>query len=510
MYSSKIKEIWENIHSILNINNKTINSMKNKNNILNIPNFKENKDLFIPEDYAQLSDFLVHKFQETSNIFSKFSISDFFSFIYLSNYCTYNEGDLLFSKDDECNSYIFILNGDLNLYTEKDISSKTTINSTIPAGDVYGQLIKDKYNYYIRAKNNISIISILKPNFDELIMSINKRIKTFKPTFIKKFFPNIRIFSDDVINNILTFFERIIFQKYDKILSKGDFNEYIYLIIKGDIGYCLESKSIFINNNIILDDYNYILLEKLSRGEVIGINSALDGIKNDFNCIVLSDEAEFYRISKGDYLFYFGGQISDSALNLKAIGDLQQMAVNKKIDYLKKINIEDIKLMDSIVKNFFIKIPKNDKINFGSMIIYEDPIENVLFEKWKTIKIGLSDFKNKLIGQKKKRMDEIKKSKSDIDNNINFNRKDIGIIKKDQTLSLYRVTKGRLNLKLNSNQMKSLKNVNGLYHININSKDENNGKIKHKKNNNIEKNDDNDLANSSIIKLDEEEEKGEK
>ena len=51
------------------------------------------------------------------------------------------------------------------------------------------------------------------------------------------------------------------------------------------------------------------------------------------------------------------------------------------------------------------------------MIIYEDPIDNVLFEKWKTVKLGLSDFKNKLLGQKKKRIDEVKKNNYDINNN---------------------------------------------------------------------------------------------
>ena len=129
--------------------------------------------------------------------------------------------NLIFSKDEECNSYIFLLDGDINLYSEKDISSKTTIlQNTISAGNIYGHLIKDKHKYFIRARNNISIISILKPNFDELIMIINKRIKTFKPNFIKKFFPNIRMFSDDLIYNNLSFFERIKYQKYDKILVK--------------------------------------------------------------------------------------------------------------------------------------------------------------------------------------------------------------------------------------------------------------------------------------------------
>ena len=496
MYSSKIKELWEKIHSAYNVDNSTINSIKNKNNVLNIPNIKENKDIFTQEDYLQISDFLIHKFEETSKIFEKFSITDYFSFIYLSNFITYKEGDLIFSKDEECNSYIFILNGDINLYTDKDISLSTTIlNNTISAGNIYGHLIKNKYKYYIRARNNISILSIYKANFDELIMSINKRIKTFKTIFVKKFFPSIRIFSDEDIHNILNYFERIKFQKYDKILSKGNYNEYIYLIISGEVSYCLKPKSIF--NNSFLDEYDYILLEKLGRGEIIGINTAIDSLKNTYNCIVLSNEVELYRISKGDFLYYFGGKISDATLNLKSIGDLQDMAVQKKIKYLKGINSEDVNLKNSIENNFSIKIPEKDKICFnkGCLIVFEDPIDNVLFEKWKTIKIGLSDFKNKLIGQKKKRMDESKKI--NFDNDIDKNTKDLGIIKKDQTYSLYRVTKGRLNLKLNSNQMKSLNKLNGLCGIKTN-KDENNKKIKHS-------NDNINNENKSTMKLEEDE-----
>ena len=496
MYSSKIKEIWEKIHTFHNINNPYKNSIKN--NLLKVPDIKENKAFFSPEEYQIISDFIIQKFPDTSKIFSKFSIDDFFSFIYLSNFNTYNEGNLIFSKDDECNSYIFILEGDLNLYSEKDISLNTTIlKSTIAAGNIYGHLNKDKHKYFVRARNNISIISILKPNFDELIMIINKRIKTFKPNFIKKFFPNIRMFSDDLINNILSFFERIKYQKFDKILVKQNYNEYIYLIISGEVAYCLKPKTIFNNNN--LNEYDYILLEKLKRGDVIGINSALGGVKNEYNCIILSDEAEFYRISKGDFFFYFGGIISDSALILKSIGDLQAMALQKKVEYLKKLNYQDINITNSIIDSFCLKIEGNNKINYskGGMIIYEDPIDNVLFEKWKTVKLGLSDFKNKLLGQKKKRIDEVKKNNSDINNNT----KDIGIIKKDQTYSLYRVTNGRLNLKLNNNQLKSLNKLNGLCGINNNNNEDYN-----KINNTKDKNKNNDKYNSkSIIKIDEDE-----
>ena len=466
MYSSKIKEIWEKINS----NYQILNSEKD---LLKFENLKDNKNIFNEEDYHLISDFLINKFPETSKIFSKFSKEDLFSFIYLSKYCSYEKGNLIFSKDEKCNIYAFILNGDINLCNEKDISSKTEIN-TLSSGNIYGHLTRDKNKFFISAKNNVSLITILKSYFDELIISINNRKKSFKLIFIKKFFPKIRIFTNDVINNILTYFERVQFKKYDRILIKDSYNEYIYLIISGEVGYCLKPKKIF--NNDELNNYDYILLEKLQRGELIGINSAINGIKNIYNCIVLSEEADFYRISKGDFLYYFGGKYSDSSLNLKSIGDLQDMAVQNKIKYLKNLISNE---KNFLINNFCIKIPEEEKIIFENacLIIYEDPIENSLFEKWKTIKLGLSDFKNKLLGQKKKRMDEIKKINF---NNNDNNRKEYGLIKKNQNYSIYRVTNGRLNLKLNSNQMKSLNKLNGLCGIkndNKNSKeDDNNSK----------------------------------
>jgi hypothetical protein len=94
---------------------------------------------------------------------------------------------------------------------------------------------------------------------------------------------------------------------------------------------------------------------------------------------------------------------------------------------------------------------------------------NILHENLTNLKTGLSDIKNKLLGQKKKRLelDGFKKINFDMDNN-NTKRKDIGLIKKDQTYSLYRVTSGKLKLKLNENQMKSLNKLNGLCGIKTN------------------------------------------
>ena len=512
MYSSKIKEIWEKIHSNYKINNSVVNSTKIKSNFFNSSLIKDTKGIFTQEDYHIIIDFLTDKFTQTSKIFSKFSKEDIFSFIYLSFFNTHKEGSLIFSKDEDCKSYVFILNGDINLYTEKNVSiDNAALYGSLSAGNVYGDLIKDKHKYYIRAKNEVSMISILKTNFDELIMLINRRIKTFKFFFIKKFFPKIRLYSDDVISNLLQYFERVKYNKYEKVLIKGNYNEYIHLIISGKVSYCLRPKTIINNFNNNLDEYDYILLEQLERGEIFGINSAIKGIKNSYNCMILTDEAEFYRISKGDLFYYFGGRNCESVINLCTIGDLQDMAVKQKVDYLQKLNFQDINIKIDIINKFCIKIPKNEinYINKGCLIIYEDPIVNILYENLKNLKTGLSDIKNKLLGQKKKRLelDDFKKINFDMDNNNNnTKRKDIGLIKKDQTYSLYRVTSGKLKLKLNENQMKSLNKLNGLCGIKMN-KSEEKKKIQKFNDTSINNDDIHDSNEHKDIKLNEEDEK---
>ena len=98
-------------------------------------------------------------------------------------------------------------------------------------------------------------------------------------------------------------------------------------------------------------------------------------------------------------------------------------------------------------------------------ILYESLIENILYQKWRTVKLGLDEFKNKLIGQKKKRIDENKKNnninkdiKMDKNNNISDNNNDRYNKNKNilSLCSLYKIPTGRLNLKLNNNQAKSL------------------------------------------------------
>ena len=461
MYSSKIKEIWEKIHTISC--NKETNLpgdkiLKRKNSSLFIPNFEKNKDKFPLSDYYIISDFFISKFDETSKIFSKFSHQNFFSFIYSSKLSIYNPDSKIFYKEEICTTYNFILNGDIDLYQDD-----TKINSTLNSGNVYGHLIKDKYNFVAKAKNEVVIVHIMKSTFDKLIIDINEKIKIFKANFIQKFFPKIRTFTGDMLIKILSYFERIKSKKFDIILNKNKFNDYIYLIISGDVGLCLDFEDISKNNDDVnMNNNNYAIIEKFTKGDIIGINSALEGNKNKCNCIILSEEAEFYRITKEDLLYFFNKKDlfgDELILNIKSIGDLQNMSINNKITFLKN-NSND----NELINKFVINIDKNNlKENSTYEIVYDEPIDNILYQKWRNVKLGLDEMKNKLIGQKKKRIEENKKVNNKDNEGIYKNINNLN--KNKNLLDMYKVTNGKLNLKLNNNQIKRLNKFNDVYGI---------------------------------------------
>ena len=155
MSYTRIKAIYEKIKSV----KKPKNSIESE---------KLDSNSFIQEDYNLLSDFLIHKFPETSSIFSKFSKEDFYKFILLSEYKDYKENELVMSKDVPCEAYMFILYGDINFFEKEESSASNMLIKTISAGKVYGHLIKEKYNYYIRARTNIAIILIIKEKLTTL------------------------------------------------------------------------------------------------------------------------------------------------------------------------------------------------------------------------------------------------------------------------------------------------------------------------------------------------------
>ena len=470
MSLSLIKELWSKIQKQeINTNNSTIplNEDLDKNNIIN--NEKDNilkinkfNNSLIAEDYKFIHDFFTQKFPDVRDIFSKFNSEDYYSFIENSNFKEYAEKELIYAKNSKCNNYLFILYGDIDCCDNKDGGNEYVLIKTISAGKVYGHLVKENYKYNLIGRTNISLISINKKIFDDLIININKIKNSNKFKFIKKFFPKIRIFSDDIINNVLQYFDRVKFNIHSKIILKDEYNEYIYLIMKGKIGFCVKPKALFSKdtNNEDIFKKDYMILEELSKGDVFGINSALKGQKNFYTVVTLTDNVEVYRIIKGNLLFYFGGSNGTLPVNLKALGDLQDESCYVKINYLKNLDVTKNEIRNLLDKKYALtfdeneKLTKNKKIknNENYFIIDEDSIKNNLFEAWKSCEnLGnkISEFKSKLLGGK------TSNKKKDIfeEDNSSKSLKDFSSIRGDAT---NRVVSRKLNLGLNMNQLRSL------------------------------------------------------
>ena len=493
MSLSSIKELYQSIKKLEeNQENAAENSENNNTNINtadkpknNEPKFSFNKPRksLSPENYRMFADYMIQKFQESREIFAKFNSEDYYSFIEESNFVEYGEKDLMFEKNTPCDKYLFILHGDIDFFNSLEESS--VLIKTISAGKIYGHLVKENYKYYIRARSNISLISIKKKVFDDLITNINKMKNVNKFKFIKKFFPKIRVYSDDIINNVLQYFERVKFNRHSKIFLKDEYNEYVYLIIKGQVALCAKPKTLFhmdkidkskidddliteVNLNILNNDY--IIIDKLSRGDVFGINTALKGQKSIYTVVTLTENVEVYRIVKGNLLFYFGGSSGILPVSLKALGDLQDDSCNLKIEYFKTIDFTKKEIQNLLKEKFTLmfdgkeKLSKNKKIkkNENYFIIDENSIKNTLFEAWKSFEnLGskISDFKAKLLGgnkptKKKNIFGEAIEEKKD---SSSKGEKDFGQITGDAT---NRVVSRRLNMGLNTNQLRSLDKLN--------------------------------------------------
>ena len=146
--------------------------------------------------------------------------------------------------------------------------------------------------------------------------------------------------------------------------------------MKGQIAFGIRPKGVFkmdkidkslINDNLIeevntnLYKNDYILIDKLGRGDVFGINSALKGQKCFYTAVTLTDDVEVYRIVKGNILFYFGGSGGILPVALKALGNLQDESCKLKKDYLKSIDFTK-KEVQSLIKEIFSLVFDKDEI----------------------------------------------------------------------------------------------------------------------------------------------------
>lgn len=88
--------------------------------------------------------------------------------------------------------------------------------------------------------------------------------------FLKKFLPKIRLYSDDIIESLKPYFIKEDYTQNYKIFHDNEFDEFVYLVIKGTIG-CIKTITKIPNlkeklsNEEGLSTSSHIILEKFSK-----------------------------------------------------------------------------------------------------------------------------------------------------------------------------------------------------------------------------------------------------
>jgi hypothetical protein len=405
-------------------------------------------------DINTIKDFLVSKFKDASQIFSKFDSLALSDFSQVTSLNEYTDKDLVFSKDEACSNYFFVLYGDINFYEEQEISDKNKLIKTVSAPTVYGHKIKEKFRFYGRARGKLTLLMTPKEKLDTLITDINARKSKFKLNFIKKFFPHMRLYTDDVLENLLPFFIRVEYDQNTKIFIDNEYDEFVYVIIQGEVAVAKKPGKLEIsrNNETNRDQESYVVLETFSKGDVFGGYSALKNNKCNYTALTISKVTEVYKISKSHLLFYFGGKNGFIPKSIKAIDTLQQTSHNMKISYIKNINASMKDENDDSINKYFWNCNGKALLPKAGREINETALNNSLKEAWKTLEnldSKLSEFKNALLNGKTKpgNVDIFSKLKA-----TNESR-DYTKISGDAT---NRIASRKLNFGLNDNQMKSI------------------------------------------------------
>jgi hypothetical protein len=154
------------------------------------------------------------------------------------------------------------------LYNEKFEQGKTNILSkTISAGSVYGHKVKTNFNFFGNAKTGVDLLRIEKETFDQMIVNMNTRKDNFKINFLKKFFPKLRVYTDDILSTMKVYFVREQYQRGGRIYIDGDFDEFVYIVVNGTLGAVKAVNRIkglkekFVNREMA----KYVVLEKISK-----------------------------------------------------------------------------------------------------------------------------------------------------------------------------------------------------------------------------------------------------
>lgn len=178
--------------------------------------------------------FFAEKFSDCKTIFNGLDDLAFSIFIEKCAYNTYDEKELIFEKGIDCNHYYFLVFGDIVLYSDARLDPEAKLLKTISGGLVFGHKVKDKLQYFAYAQSaSVQLVKILKDDFDQIIEQMNDRKARNKMNFLKKYFPKFRTQPEEGISNLKEYFFRFEYVKGNKIIIDGEFDEYIYIILRG-------------------------------------------------------------------------------------------------------------------------------------------------------------------------------------------------------------------------------------------------------------------------------------
>lgn len=221
-----------------------------------------------------VKDFFEEKFTECKNIFHGLDTLGFSVFIEKCEYTIYKEKETVFEKGNDCLHYYFLVFGDIVLYSESkdDINSK--LLKTISDGLVFGHKVKDKLQYYAYAQSNsVQLLKILKEEFNDIFDQMNERKIKTKVNFLKKHFPKFRTQSEESIKSLKEYFFKFEYLKGSKLIIDGEFDEYIYLILKGKCCAIKKVKKINGLKNMLVDhnlaEMTHVILEEYCKFLII-------------------------------------------------------------------------------------------------------------------------------------------------------------------------------------------------------------------------------------------------
>ena len=413
-------------------------------------NIKNNIE-YNENDLNNFQDFIVKKISETENIFKLFEKNDFINFIKLSSIITYKDNDLIYKKDEINLNYIFIIHGDINFF-DSDNDDKKLVK-TLTSGNLYGHKIKEKFKLFVFCRVTTTLIVIDKNKFNDLIDEINKKKTLIKENFLKKYFPLIKYFPECDIEDMTQYFLRMKYSKYSKLFKNNYTNDFLYLIISGEVAVAKRPQALLSESNSekIPPDCQYINIETYKPGNILGLYTCLSNKKCYYTALVISNECEVYKFPKTQMLNYFSRNNGFILKNLVKLDTQIQQANEKKINYIKENQDEFFNKIEFICYN------KSIEKNCTEEFVDEIYIRNTIKEAWKNLENldkNILLFKDNLLNGKV----DNKKNPLNLfgDNNENKNKdKDFKAISGDGT---NRLASRKLNA-MNKNQLKSLQKL---------------------------------------------------